>query len=127
MLRRIVAPNASEMTFTGTNTYVFGTEDLTIIDPGPNDDQHLEAILNAIGTAAVSKILVPHSYIDHTELVGRLKSITEATVYAHRQQKFFIQDLHNATRLHPVSEGIDWAYTCDKYLEDGEVIESKEG
>lgn len=75
MLRRIVAPNASEMTFTGTNTYVFGTEDLAIIDPGPDDDQHLEAILNTIGTAVVSKILVTQSHLDYTELVGRLKYI----------------------------------------------------
>ena len=47
-LRRIVAPNPSPMTYRGTNTYLIGTRDLAVIDPGPADQQHLTAIENAL-------------------------------------------------------------------------------
>ena len=47
-LRRIVAPNPSPMTFRGTNTYLLGDRDVAVIDPGPLNDAHLEAILNAL-------------------------------------------------------------------------------
>ena len=42
---RILAPNPSMMTGKGTNTYIFGGDDLAIIDPGPDDDGHIEAIV----------------------------------------------------------------------------------
>ena len=47
-LRRIVAPNPSPMTFKGTNTYLLGTRDLAVIDPGPERAAHLQAILDAV-------------------------------------------------------------------------------
>ena len=47
-LRRIVAPNPSPMTFKGTNTYLVGTRDLAVIDPGPQRPAHLQAILDAV-------------------------------------------------------------------------------
>jgi glyoxylase-like metal-dependent hydrolase (beta-lactamase superfamily II) len=64
---RLTAPNPSIMTGKGTNTYIFGNGDLAIIDPGPDDDDHIAAIQAGIeemgGTPAI--ILVTHSHLDH--------------------------------------------------------------
>ncbi|MBC6408102.1 MAG: hypothetical protein GDA40_08270 [Rhodobacteraceae bacterium] len=51
-VRRIVAPNASPMTHRGTNTYLLGHAQVAVIDPGPDDPQHLRAILKATNGGA---------------------------------------------------------------------------
>lgn len=63
----LTAPNPSLMTGQGTNTYIVGAGDLAIIDPGPDDDAHITAIVDeiaALGGRAVL-ILVTHSHLDH--------------------------------------------------------------
>lgn len=64
---RILAPNPSMMTGKGTNTYIFGGSDLAVLDPGPDDDAHIDAIEAGIaemgGTVAI--ILITHSHSDH--------------------------------------------------------------
>ena len=63
-LRCILAPNASPMTYTGTNTYLLGTRDIAVIDPGPPDDAHMTAILDALeANQRISHIFVTHSHI----------------------------------------------------------------
>ena len=47
-LTRVVAPNASPFTYTGTGTYLIGRKELCVIDPGPADNSHLKALLDAI-------------------------------------------------------------------------------
>jgi len=47
-IRRLVAPNPSPMTYTGTNTYFLGLRDIAVIDPGPDNDAHFAAIVSAI-------------------------------------------------------------------------------
>ncbi|MFZ8875102.1 MAG: MBL fold metallo-hydrolase, partial [Paracoccaceae bacterium] len=82
-LKRILAPNPSPMTFRGTNTYMLGTNDIAIIDPGPEDDQHLTNILRALKTTQkITHILVTHSHIDHSPLAKRLSELTGAKIYA---------------------------------------------
>src|SRR5690349_1876870 len=66
-IARLTAPNPSLMTGRGTNTYLLGAHDVAVIDPGPDDDQHITAILDAI-TARGGQlviILVTHSHLDH--------------------------------------------------------------
>ena len=62
-LRRVLAPNPSPMTFRGTNTYLVGDGDLAIIDPGPSDKNHLNALVQSIGKERVSAILVTHAHV----------------------------------------------------------------
>ncbi len=76
-VRRIVAPNAGLMTGPGTNTYLLGTRDVTVIDPGPDDAAHLRAILSASG-GAVRWIVVTHTHADHSPLAAALSKETGA-------------------------------------------------
>ncbi len=78
-LRRIVAGNAGLMTGPGTNTYLFGLREVAVLDPGPDDTRHLEAILAAAGTA-IRWILVTHTHQDHAPLAARLAARTGARV-----------------------------------------------
>jgi glyoxylase-like metal-dependent hydrolase (beta-lactamase superfamily II) len=78
-LRRIVAGNAGLMTGPGTNTYLFGSREVAVLDPGPDDTRHLEAILAAAGTA-IRWILVTHTHQDHAPLARRLAARTGARV-----------------------------------------------
>lgn len=81
-LRCVLAPNASPMTYTGTNTYLLGTRDLAVIDPGPPDEDHLAAILDALEAhQRISHIFVTHSHIDHSPLAMALAQVTGAKVH----------------------------------------------
>jgi glyoxylase-like metal-dependent hydrolase (beta-lactamase superfamily II) len=76
---RLTAPNPGPMTFSGTNTYIIGQETLAIIDPGPDDEYHFEALMNHIGGRAVSHILTTHNHDDHTALAAKLAARTGST------------------------------------------------
>lgn len=79
-IRRITAPNPGPMTFTGTNSYLIGTDRLVVIDPGPQDQAHLAALLAAIGATPVDAILVSHTHRDHSPLARDLKVATGAPI-----------------------------------------------
>ncbi|UCI06852.1 MBL fold metallo-hydrolase [Mesorhizobium sp. B1-1-8] len=81
-VQRITARNPGPFTFHGTNSYLVGRKTLAVIDPGPDDDAHLETLLAAIGDRAVSHIFVSHTHRDHSPLAARLKLRTGATVLA---------------------------------------------
>jgi glyoxylase-like metal-dependent hydrolase (beta-lactamase superfamily II) len=66
-VRRIVANNPSPYTFLGTNTYLVGSGDIAIIDPGPGDERHVEAIAAATKGMRISHILITHSHRDHCD------------------------------------------------------------
>jgi glyoxylase-like metal-dependent hydrolase (beta-lactamase superfamily II) len=78
-VRRIVAGNAGLMTGPGTNTYLLGLREVAVLDPGPDDDRHLSAILAAAGSA-IRWIIATHSHPDHSPLVKRLAERTGARV-----------------------------------------------
>lgn len=80
-VRRLVANNPGPMTFKGTGTFLIGNKKLAVIDPGPDDDEHLEALLKAIGTATLTHILITHTHLDHSPLAARLKAATGAETY----------------------------------------------
>jgi len=64
-VRRIVANNPGPYTFLGTNSYVVGSGEVAVIDPGPADERHLKAIAAAIKGERLAYILVTHSHRDH--------------------------------------------------------------
>src|SRR4029077_17981911 len=78
---RIVAANPGPMTYHGTNTYLIAADAGTIVlDPGPDDAAHVQAILAATG-GRVGKILVSHTHRDHIGAVPALRAGTGAPVH----------------------------------------------
>lgn len=117
---RLTANNPSPFTFHGTNTYLVGTETLAVIDPGPDDDAHLAAILAAAGRRPISHILVSHTHRDHSPLAARLKARTGAVTAAegpHRPARPLKLGEVNA-----LDASADMAFTPDLVLADGERI-----
>jgi glyoxylase-like metal-dependent hydrolase (beta-lactamase superfamily II) len=81
LVRRVLAPNASPFTYTGTQTYlVGGPEGVAVIDPGPAEDDHLAALERAIGGAPVVAILCTHTHRDHSPAAAPLAARTGAPV-----------------------------------------------
>lgn len=81
----VLAPNANAWTFEGTNTWVLaepGSDVCAVLDPGPDDDAHVAAILAAAGERRIVAVLVTHAHHDHAELAPRLARLTGATVRA---------------------------------------------
>jgi glyoxylase-like metal-dependent hydrolase (beta-lactamase superfamily II) len=78
-VRRIVAGNAGMMTGPGTNTYLLGDSEVAVLDPGPDDAQHLDAILAAAG-APIRWVVVTHTHRDHSPLAAELARRTGATL-----------------------------------------------
>ena len=121
-VRRILAPNPSPMTFWGTNTYLLGTDRVAVIDPGPDMDGHLRAILGAVEGAQVEAILVTHSHLDHSPLCRRLSERTGAPVYAYGDSFAGRAPHMKALTRHGRiggGEGVDKGFRPDRRLEDG--------
>jgi glyoxylase-like metal-dependent hydrolase (beta-lactamase superfamily II) len=81
LIRRVTAKNPGPFTFKGTGTYIVGQGEVAVIDPGPDDPAHLEAILAAVAGERVTHILITHHHSDHSPLAGALKAATGATIY----------------------------------------------
>jgi glyoxylase-like metal-dependent hydrolase (beta-lactamase superfamily II) len=80
MLQSLLAPNPSPMTLDGTRTYVVGRERAAVIDPGPDDPAHRDAILRALHGRAPSVILLTHAHPDHADGAAPLAARTGAPV-----------------------------------------------
>jgi glyoxylase-like metal-dependent hydrolase (beta-lactamase superfamily II) len=118
---RLTAPNPSPFTFHGTNSYIVGRDSLAVIDPGPEDEAHLQALLRAIGGRPVSHIFVSHTHRDHSPLAARLKAATGAAVLAegpHRPAR----PLH-AGETNALDASGDMDFRPDRTLADGELIQ----
>jgi len=124
---RIRAPNASPMTFTGTNSYVIGGDGpCAVIDPGPDDAAHLDAIAAAIGARGASHILVTHAHRDHSLgaplLAARLGVPVLAFGGATSGRSAVMDDLA-AAGLSGGGEGLDLSFAPDITLTDGDRVE----
>lgn len=119
-VRRVLCDNPSPMTFSGTVSYIVGRGKVAIIDPGPNDEAHAKALLDAVRGETVSHILVTHTHRDHSPNTARIKAATGAPVYA--------EGVHRASRPYYDSEnmsteaGADRDFKPDITVRDGEVI-----
>ncbi|MBY6055093.1 MBL fold metallo-hydrolase [Leisingera daeponensis] len=125
-LRRILAPNPSPMTYRGTNTYILGTGGLAVIDPGPDSDAHLAAILEAVQPGQqITHIIVTHSHLDHSPLARGLSQATGAPVHAFGGPQAGRSEVMSRLAdggLAGGGEGIDKEFSPDVTVADGEVI-----
>lgn len=72
---RVVAPNPGPMTGPGTNAYVVGdATEVVVVDPGPDDDAHLAAIMAAVAGRDVAAVAVTHHHADHWPLAKRVSA-----------------------------------------------------
>ena len=126
-LRRIIAPNPSPMTYWGTNTFVLGEGDVTVVDPGPDHAAHLEAILGGLAPGErVDRILVTHSHVDHSPLARGLSRATGAPVIAFGSslagRSQVMADLV-AQGMTSGGEGVDADFVPDEEMADGDRLD----
>jgi glyoxylase-like metal-dependent hydrolase (beta-lactamase superfamily II) len=81
-VRALVANNPGPFTYKGTVSYIIGRGDVAIVDPGPEDEAHVAALLDAVRGENVTAIFVTHTHRDHSPATPRVKAATGATVYA---------------------------------------------
>jgi glyoxylase-like metal-dependent hydrolase (beta-lactamase superfamily II) len=91
-VRRVLAPNASAMTGPGTNSYLIGDPVWAVVDPGPDDPRHFDALLALAPQARW--ILVTHTHRDHSPLAMRLAAATGASLVGRRGPPDGRQDEH---------------------------------
>jgi glyoxylase-like metal-dependent hydrolase (beta-lactamase superfamily II) len=119
LIRRVVADNPGPFTFKGTASFVVGKGEVAIIDPGPDDDAHLAALIAAIDGEKLSHIFVTHSHLDHSPLARRLQQATGAAIVGYGPAAPL--DPHEAGTLR-LDASIDAAFDPDIKLAHGGVI-----
>jgi glyoxylase-like metal-dependent hydrolase (beta-lactamase superfamily II) len=115
LIRRVLAPNPGPFTFTGTGTYIVGSGTVAIVDPGPNDPDHIAALLAAVGGESVSHIVVTHTHRDHSPAAIAVKAATGALVVGCAR---LVLDDHGPR----ADAGFDATYAPDSVLVDGESV-----
>ena len=115
LVTRILAPNASPYTYTGTQTHLVGTEDLAIIDPGPDDAAHIDALLAAIGGRPVCAIVITHHHRDHSPASRPLAAATGAPIVG-------AAPVHVASDSARLDAAFDAAYAPDRVLAEGDRV-----
>jgi len=124
-IRCLRAANPSPLTGSGTNTWLIGGSEVAVIDPGPDNDDHLQAILAALRPGArITRILVTHAHRDHSALVPRLAARTGAEVLAYGTATDGRSPLMTALAadLPASGEGLDLGFRPDRRLADGARI-----
>ncbi|MGI9362341.1 MAG: MBL fold metallo-hydrolase [Parasphingorhabdus sp.] len=113
---RVLAGNPSPYTYTGTQTYVVGNgSDRAVIDPGPPIDEHIDAIMAAVGDAKISAIMCTHTHRDHSPAAKPLSARTGAPIIG--CAPLVLED--DGPRS---DESFDKGYNPDRVLEDGETL-----
>src|SRR5690242_379567 len=80
-VRRLLCNNPGPFTFKGTVSYIVGKDRVAIIDPGPVDEAHIAALLEAVRGETVTHIVITHTHRDHSPAAARIKAETGATTY----------------------------------------------
>ena len=109
LVRRITAGNGSVFTGPGTNTYLVGKEEVTVIDPGPAMQEHIDVITAAAPN--IKQILVTHTHPDHSPGVRLLKEKLDVPAYG---------------MLTNSSKNQDQTFNPERILDDGEVFQEEE-
>jgi glyoxylase-like metal-dependent hydrolase (beta-lactamase superfamily II) len=122
-VRRLLCDNPSPFTFKGTVSYIVGRGQVAIIDPGPDDETHIAALLDAVRGETVTHVLVTHTHRDHSPAVARVKAATGATTFGEGPHRA-ARSLHigEAPRLDASN---DTDFNPDRRLADGEVVSGR--
>ncbi|CAM3299209.1 MULTISPECIES: MBL fold metallo-hydrolase [Sphingomonas] len=115
LVTRVLAPNASPFTYTGTQSHVVGDRDVAVIDPGPDDPAHIEALTRAIAGRTVVAILITHHHRDHSPASRPLARLTGAPVVGAAP---FAPDYDGGRS----DAAFDRDYAPDRILAEGEAV-----
>lgn len=121
---RVTAPNSGPFTFHGTNSYIIGSSSLAVIDPGPDDKAHLDALLEAIGKRPVTHIAVTHTHMDHSPLARKLAKITGSIIVAEGTHRA-ARDLHIGEQ-NPLDAAADRDFEPDMTIRHGDLVSGED-
>jgi len=111
---RVLANNPKDYTGPGTNTYIVGKTDVWVIDPGPDNLEHIAAVLKAIGSRNVAGILVTHTHMDHSPAAGALRNETGAKTYSYGALDAEVVPL--------TDEDVDAAFNPDYSINNNQIL-----
>jgi glyoxylase-like metal-dependent hydrolase (beta-lactamase superfamily II) len=115
LVRRLLARNPAAFTFTGTGTFVVGTGTVAVIDPGPDDPDHIAALIAALDGETISHIVITHTHRDHSPAAPALQAATGAKIVG-------CAPLVLADDGPRADAGFDPTYAPDKVLADGDSV-----
>ena len=118
LVRRILAPNPSPFTYSGTQTYVVGRGEVAVIDPGPDIPSHLEALLCALEGERIVAIVCSHTHRDHSPASRPLQAATAAPIIG--CPPLALND--GGPRA---DAAFDADYRSDRILADGEALDGE--
>ncbi len=82
LIRRVIANNPGPFTYVGTGVYIIGHGEVAVIDPGPEDATHFEALKHALAGETITHVLVTHGHSDHSPLAQPLAEWAGCLTYA---------------------------------------------
>lgn len=123
LVQRVTAANPSPFTFAGTGTYIVGRRRVAVIDPGPEDSAHVEALLGALAGRTLTHICITHTHSDHSPAARALAEATGAPTLGfgpHPPADLRPGDGAEGSALQ--EEPGDWEFTPDGVLAHGDVV-----
>lgn len=118
MVRRVTARNPSGFTFHGTGTYIIGSGNVAVIDPGPLLDEHIAALKQGLEGETVTHILITHTHADHSPAAAPLKAYWGCPTYGYGP--------HGSGKIEsgtPIEEGGDMDFVPDHLIRDGDILQ----
>lgn len=123
-IKCLVAPNPGPFTKDGTNTYLIGQKQIAVIDPGPQNHEHLESILSHTKGQTITHIFVTHTHKDHSPLSRELAMATGAQIVGCTRHT--LSQPHMTNLDNPFDAATDHEYHPDLILQENDLISSKE-
>lgn len=117
---RVTAPNSGPYTFTGTNSFIIGRDRVAVLDPGPADEGHRQALLAAIGGRPVELIVLTHTHKDHSAGAAALRTATGARIWFEGPHR--LSRPRRILEVNVLAGDCDWALQPDRRLADGEML-----
>lgn len=114
LLRRVIANNPGPFTFVGTGTFIVGRGEVAVIDPGPHDEAHFEALKAAVKGETVKYVLVSHGHSDHSPLARPFAEWAGCEVYA--------KDCGKPTAKGELGSEDDVGFQPDVRIKDGDTF-----
>lgn len=114
LLRRVIANNPGPFTFVGTGVYIVGKGEVAVIDPGPYDEVHFDALKEALKGETVKYVLVTHGHSDHSPLARPLAEWAGCKVYA--------KDCGKPTAKGELGSEDDVGFSPDELVKDGDLF-----